>query len=64
MKTESLKERWFDAMITGPTLGTLRKPVTLGLKRSIRIGVRNDLRNVYAMVQISFLNKPYPSRHI
>jgi hypothetical protein len=46
MKIESLKERWFEAMMTGPTVGTFRSPVTFGLKRIIRIGERNALRRV------------------
>jgi hypothetical protein len=50
IKIESLKERWLEAMITGPRLGTCRKPVTLGRKRTIKMGVRKDLRNVYAIV--------------
>jgi hypothetical protein len=44
IKIESLKERWFDARINGPDAGTLRKPFTLGLKRSIKKGVRKALR--------------------
>jgi hypothetical protein len=58
MKIESLKERWLEATMTGPTFGTLRNPVTLGLKRTIKIGVRKDLRNVYATVPAPFLKSP------
>jgi hypothetical protein len=49
MNIESLNERWFDATITGPIFGTFLKPVTLGRKSTMRIGVRNDFRNVYAI---------------
>jgi hypothetical protein len=48
IKIESLKERWLEAIITPPLLGTRRSPVTLGLKKSIKIGVKKDLRKVYA----------------
>jgi hypothetical protein len=41
IKIESLNERWFDAMITGPLDGTCRKPRTLGRKANIKIGVKN-----------------------
>jgi hypothetical protein len=46
MKTESLKDKWFDAMITGPTVGTWRKPVTFGRKASMRRGLRKDFNVV------------------
>lgn len=36
-------------MITGPTVGTFRRPVTFGRKRIIRIGERNALSKVYAI---------------
>jgi hypothetical protein len=42
---ESLKERWLEAIITGPRVGTLRSPRTLGRKVNIKIGVKNA-RNV------------------
>jgi hypothetical protein len=42
MKIESLNERWFEAMMTGPLSGTLRSPFTLGLKASIKNGVRKE----------------------
>jgi hypothetical protein len=48
IKIESLKERWFEAMMTPPLFGTRRSPVTLGRKKSIRSGVRNDFKKVYA----------------
>jgi hypothetical protein len=48
MKMESLKERWFEAMITPPLFGTRRSPVTFGRKKSMSIGVKKDLRKVYA----------------
>ena len=38
---ESLKERWFEAMITGPFDGTWRRPLTFGRKANIKNGVRN-----------------------
>jgi hypothetical protein len=41
IKIESLKERWFEAIIKGPELGTFRRPLTLGRKRIMRKGVRN-----------------------
>ena len=46
MKIESEKERWFEAMITGPTVGTKRKPVTFGRKANIRSGLRKDFKVV------------------
>jgi len=42
MKIESLNERWFEAMITGPDCGTFRSPVTLGRKSKVKIGIRKD----------------------
>jgi hypothetical protein len=44
IKIESLNERWFEAMITGPLCGTFRSPVTLGRKSSVRIGMRKDFK--------------------
>jgi hypothetical protein len=41
IKIESLKERWLEAMMTGPLAGTFRRPLTLGLKALIKKGVRN-----------------------
>jgi hypothetical protein len=41
MKIESLKDKWLEAMITGPLAGTLRRPRTLGRNASIKKGVRN-----------------------
>jgi hypothetical protein len=46
MKIESEKERWFEAMITGPTVGTKRKPVTFGRKANMRRGLRKDFKVV------------------
>jgi hypothetical protein len=43
IKIESLKERWFDAIITGPDCGTLRRPVTFGRNSKVRMGIRKDL---------------------
>jgi hypothetical protein len=40
MKIESLNERWFEAMISGPLAGTLRSPFTFGRKRIIKKGVK------------------------
>ena len=42
MKIESLNERWFEAMMTGPDDGTFRRPRTLGRKRRVRIGSKKD----------------------
>jgi hypothetical protein len=47
MKIESLKERWFEAMMTGPLRGTLRNPFTFGRKASIKKGVRNERKMPY-----------------
>jgi hypothetical protein len=44
IKIESLKDRWLEAMITGPELGTCRNPVTLGRKINIKSGIRNDFK--------------------
>jgi hypothetical protein len=44
MNIESLKERWLEAIITGPLCGTFRSPVTLGRKSSVRIGMRKDFK--------------------
>jgi hypothetical protein len=44
IKIESLNERWFEAIITGPLDGTWRNPRTLGRKANIKIGVRNARR--------------------
>jgi hypothetical protein len=53
---ESLKERWLEAIITGPIEGTLRRPVTLGRKRSIKIGERKAFNKVYARTVIACLS--------
>jgi hypothetical protein len=45
IKIESLNERWFDAMMTGPDEGTLRRPRTLGRKSRVRTGSRKDFNN-------------------
>jgi hypothetical protein len=42
MKIESLNERWFEAIITGPLCGTFRSPVTFGRNSRVRIGMRKD----------------------
>ena len=42
---ESLNERWFEAMMSGPVAGTLRSPFTFGRKANIKNGVKNA-RNV------------------
>jgi hypothetical protein len=44
MKIESLKDRWFEAIITGPVAGTNRSPETFGLKSRVSTGRRKDLR--------------------
>ena len=36
-------------MIAGPKFGTCLSPVTFGRNKSIRIGVKNDFRKVYAI---------------
>jgi hypothetical protein len=41
IKMESLNERWFEARMSGPETGTLRRPFTLGLNNNIKKGVRN-----------------------
>jgi hypothetical protein len=47
IKIESLNERWFEAIITGPVLGTWRNPVTLGLKINISSGIKKDFKILY-----------------
>jgi hypothetical protein len=47
MKIESLNERWFEAMMTGPLSGTLRSPFTFGRKASIKNGVKNERKIPY-----------------
>jgi hypothetical protein len=49
IKIESLKERWLDAMITGPELGTESNPRTLGRKSKSRMGIKKDLSNRYGI---------------
>jgi hypothetical protein len=44
IKMESLKERWLEAMITGPVCGTFRSPDTLGRKSKVKIGMRKDFK--------------------
>ena len=48
MNIESLNERWFEAMITGPLLGTWRSPLTFGLNSNIKSGIKKDFRIEYA----------------
>jgi hypothetical protein len=43
---ESLKDRWLEAMITGPTVGTFLRPVTFGRKKIIKIGERKAFNKV------------------
>jgi len=47
MKIESLKDKWFEAIITGPLAGTLRSPRTFGRNASIKKGVRNARKVPY-----------------
>jgi hypothetical protein len=47
IKMESLKDKWLEAMMTGPFAGTLRRPLTLGRKPAIRKGVRNARKVPY-----------------
>jgi hypothetical protein len=49
IKIESLNERWFEAMITAPLVGTFRSPVTFGLKSNIKSGIKKDFNNRYAI---------------
>jgi hypothetical protein len=37
-KIESMKERWFEARMTGPSLGTRSRPMTHGRKIARRMG--------------------------
>jgi hypothetical protein len=48
MKIESLNERWFEAIITGPCDGTFLNPLTFGLKSRVKTGIRKDFSNPYA----------------
>jgi hypothetical protein len=45
MKIESLKERWFEAMMTGPDEGTFLNPRTFGLKSKVSTGSKKDFNN-------------------
>ena len=47
MNIESLKDKWLEAMITGPLAGTFRSPRTLGRNASIKKGVRNARKAPY-----------------
>jgi hypothetical protein len=47
IKIESLKDKWLEAMMTGPFAGTLRRPLTLGRKPAIKNGVRNARKVPY-----------------
>jgi hypothetical protein len=55
MKIESLKERWFEAIITGPEAGTWRKPLTFGRNRIIRNGVRNARKMPYGRLFMALI---------
>ena len=43
IKIESLKERWFEAIIALPVIGTWRSPDTFGLNSETNIGIKKDL---------------------
>jgi hypothetical protein len=45
---ESLNERWFEAIMTGPDEGTFLKPRTLGRKSRVKTGSKKDFSNPYA----------------
>jgi hypothetical protein len=47
IKMESLKDKWLEAMMTGPFAGTFRSPFTLGRKPAIRKGVKNARKVPY-----------------
>jgi hypothetical protein len=55
IKIESLKERWLEAMMTGPDAGTFRRPFTLGRKRSIKNGVKNALKVPYGRLFMAII---------
>jgi hypothetical protein len=44
MNMESLKDKWLEAMITGPEPGTWRRPFTFGRKSTIKNGVKKARR--------------------
>jgi hypothetical protein len=46
---ESLKERWFEAIITGPFVGTNLSPLTFGLNININSGIKKDFKSEYAI---------------
>jgi hypothetical protein len=46
---ESLKERWLEAIITGPLLGTNLSPLTLGRNINIKSGIKKDFKIEYAI---------------
>jgi hypothetical protein len=49
IKIESLNERWLEAIITGPVLGTCLNPLTFGLKININSGIKNDFKILYGI---------------
>jgi len=42
IKIESLKDKWLEAIIAFPVIGTWRSPDTFGLKRETKIGIKKD----------------------
>ncbi len=52
---ESLKDKWLEAMITGPEPGTWRKPFTFGRKSNIRNGVRNARSTPYGRLFMALI---------
>jgi len=52
---ESLKDRWLEAMITGPEPGTWRSPFTFGRKSAIRNGVKKARRTPYGRLFIALI---------
>jgi hypothetical protein len=56
IKIESLKDKWLEAMISGPFAGTLRNPLTLGRNKIIKNGVRKARSVPYGrLLSIAYL---------
>ncbi len=45
IKIESLKDKWLEAMITGPDDGTFLKPRTLGRNNNVSTGNKKDFKS-------------------
>ena len=52
---ESLKDKWLEAIITGPELGTWRSPLTFGRKRTIRNGVKKARSTPYGRLFMALI---------